>query len=1040
MEKDEVFHKMSKKIAQLTKVIFHLNTKNDENELHIKAVTNAYEQEVDAIVRDANARVQQAREAAEEARTKGIAKQLDTIAEKYERERRLGTQEIMSFREQVGDREQRNVKLWTDKMQDQMSEICDLRSKCIEQKNVFESRAREAEEVRQVDAAKLRQLELERDDLRRSVEQEAQRRLTAERDLEALNNQLRSTANDMAGTNKSLNDLRVKYNDDLALMRKQEAELRKAIGSKDSLLGSHKEQLLILEETKDYLRGELASLTAHQQDLQNVVKNLELELRESTEKLSAAQVQLESEQKRAKEVLEQAKRRWNMEMEALGRQMKADQEDNGASWSQKLQELQQQLDAALQEVSAVRQEKDSVFADFQGLSRDEADTRRKLEIALDEIKASDDEISRLLREIEIQKTQHQVEVGQLAADNLNKEETLKAAFREREQALLQQQDENTRNNTSLTNAQIEKVNQDYADKIAGIRCEHEEALTRLRMSSEAEADRLNAEIKRLEEVIKEHQRSKQEGSSEHTAEMAAMRHLESQLREALEGSKQQCAEQEKSARTTIEELRKALDSANARLAEREDELRKEVSKGVKREDTINRLGNDINVLQKEIDAIKRQFAMEKKQYADMLQSGGLDAQRLATENSSFRATLEEMTNAKRMVDEKLIAEHNRTLEVQAELEETRRQLLQIDAFHDERQRMQQNFQIELTSAKEDAVKMVEQITKEQQEKLSTIFEKHKEQLAQLRETLQKKYADETKAKIAECERRYEEKIRAFEEKIRALEQTHASKIRKLDEDMKAAALQFKADQERAEARWKEQVTSLEKQLAGALVDAKNSDEMLNKKIHEFEKLLREANDRIAVLEREFTELKKSHEHALSECKENYESDLDTQMTRHRVEIEAMNRKHTAEMEELAKQFDEARALQEQQIEMLQQRLHELQELYDTRPSRQEDLDFIDQLETEVREKESAFKQLFDQMQFYKLELVNREQNYNKTFGANPSVGVLNPMAKKNGQARLVQQQALPPLGANGMLNTALKVKIKRPLSDGHVRNGVVNGA
>ena len=34
------------------------------------------------------------------------------------------------------------------------------------------------------------------------------------------------------------------------------------------------------------------------------------------------------------------------------------------------------------------------------------------------------------------------------------------------------------------------------------------------------------------------------------------------------------------------------------------------------------------------------------------------------------------------------------------------------------------------------------------------------------------------------------------------------------------------------------------------------------------------------------------------------------------------------------------------------------------------------------------------MKFYKLELINREESYNKMFGANPNVGVLNPLAAK----------------------------------------------
>lgn len=38
----ELHHKMCKKVAQLTRVIFYLNTKNDEYESNLKAVVNAY--------------------------------------------------------------------------------------------------------------------------------------------------------------------------------------------------------------------------------------------------------------------------------------------------------------------------------------------------------------------------------------------------------------------------------------------------------------------------------------------------------------------------------------------------------------------------------------------------------------------------------------------------------------------------------------------------------------------------------------------------------------------------------------------------------------------------------------------------------------------------------------------------------------------------------------------------------------------------------------------------------------------------------------
>eukprot|EP00961_Rhodomonas_salina_P204260 2756300-Rhodomonas_salina.1 len=45
----DLHHKMSKKIAQLTKVIYHLNTKNEEHTDDLSALSDAYETEIDGV-------------------------------------------------------------------------------------------------------------------------------------------------------------------------------------------------------------------------------------------------------------------------------------------------------------------------------------------------------------------------------------------------------------------------------------------------------------------------------------------------------------------------------------------------------------------------------------------------------------------------------------------------------------------------------------------------------------------------------------------------------------------------------------------------------------------------------------------------------------------------------------------------------------------------------------------------------------------------------------------------------------------------------
>ena len=51
---EETHHKMSKKIAQLTKVIFHLHSKNEENNIAQTASNNAYEKEIEQLLIAAN--------------------------------------------------------------------------------------------------------------------------------------------------------------------------------------------------------------------------------------------------------------------------------------------------------------------------------------------------------------------------------------------------------------------------------------------------------------------------------------------------------------------------------------------------------------------------------------------------------------------------------------------------------------------------------------------------------------------------------------------------------------------------------------------------------------------------------------------------------------------------------------------------------------------------------------------------------------------------------------------------------------------------
>jgi hypothetical protein len=77
--------------------------------------------------------------------------------------------------------------------------------------------------------------------------------------------------------------------------------------------------------------------------------------------------------------------------------------------------------------------------------------------------------------------------------------------------------------------------------------------------------------------------------------------------------------------------------------------------------------------------------------------------------------------------------------------------------------------------------------------------------------------------------------------------------------------------------------------------------------------------------------------------------------------------------------------------LLNDRFMEITDLYDGRPARPEDLELTQSLQEEVLTKEAAIKKAAEDMRFYKLELINREQSYNAMFGAQPNVGLMNPI-------------------------------------------------
>lgn len=102
----ETHHKMSKKIAQLTKVIFHLHSKNEENSAFSTALTNAYEKEIETILKEANNIINRQKEVLDKQKEQNNVKdKLKELEEKHSQEKKETQKQFEEFKARIKERE-----------------------------------------------------------------------------------------------------------------------------------------------------------------------------------------------------------------------------------------------------------------------------------------------------------------------------------------------------------------------------------------------------------------------------------------------------------------------------------------------------------------------------------------------------------------------------------------------------------------------------------------------------------------------------------------------------------------------------------------------------------------------------------------------------------------------------------------------------------------------------------------------------------------------------------------------------------------------
>lgn len=81
------------------------------------------------------------------------------------------------------------------------------------------------------------------------------------------------------------------------------------------------------------------------------------------------------------------------------------------------------------------------------------------------------------------------------------------------------------------------------------------------------------------------------------------------------------------------------------------------------------------------------------------------------------------------------------------------------------------------------------------------------------------------------------------------------------------------------------------------------------------------------------------------------------------------------------------------------RMDVLRQRFERRESRQEDVELIAALRSQLTDLSRLYQRTMENLEQQKLELLNREENFNKTFARQPVVGVMHVIKGKGGRAK-----------------------------------------
>ena len=138
----DVHLKMSKKIAQLTKVIYHLNTKNEDHQAAINSLGVAHKSEMEEILSDAAAKLNKFKDELSKRKTqKAVHAELTKLKKQHKAEKAEAMKAFECFKTTVVTREEDAKGQYRQKVKAMQAEVDAMKEKFAQKLKRFKSMA-----------------------------------------------------------------------------------------------------------------------------------------------------------------------------------------------------------------------------------------------------------------------------------------------------------------------------------------------------------------------------------------------------------------------------------------------------------------------------------------------------------------------------------------------------------------------------------------------------------------------------------------------------------------------------------------------------------------------------------------------------------------------------------------------------------------------------------------------------------------------------------------------------------------------------------